>query len=422
MKLLARFRCVFCACALLTVSVIATFVVLTNSTVHAAAAVYYVSPTGSDSGPGTQGQPFRTISRGASALMPGDTLRVRPGTYVEHLENNIPSGLDWSRPVTIMADDPSNRPVIIAPTSGAYRVLSFSGQSYIIISDLVLDGNSDGANGRGVLDNTVKITDHSHHIRMQNCEVKNALDNGLVISTADFNEVIGCEVHHNGVLYGAGHGIYITGSDNVVDHTASHDNAEYGVHSYDESTPSHCNRNTIKFSKLYNNGRAGARNGGGFGLFSGDGHTAFNNLVYGNIRGIVIDYGASNAQVYNNTVYGNTYNGYEALYNGAGSSRAVIRNNIVYANTVNGIANVGGATADHNITVNPSFVNAAAGDFHLKSGSPAIDAGMTLPQVSTDMDNTPRPQGASGDPGAYEYSTGSAQTPPSRPATPRQIG
>ena len=49
-------------------------------------------------------------------------------------------------------------------------------------------------------------------------------------------------------------------------------------------------------------------------------------------------------------------------------------------------------------------------DFHLRAGSPAIDKGITLAEVITDIESTPRPQGAGFDIGAYEYS--SAPPPP----------
>jgi hypothetical protein len=47
------------------------------------------------------------------------------------------------------------------------------------------------------------------------------------------------------------------------------------------------------------------------------------------------------------------------------------------------------------------FVNASS-DFHLKSGSPAINIGATLSSVKTDFDGKSRPQGASSDAGAFE--------------------
>lgn len=42
---------------------------------------YYVATSGSDSGPGSAAQPFRTIQRAADVAGPGDTINITPGTY-----------------------------------------------------------------------------------------------------------------------------------------------------------------------------------------------------------------------------------------------------------------------------------------------------------------------------------------------------
>ncbi|HEY8207145.1 MAG TPA: right-handed parallel beta-helix repeat-containing protein [Myxococcaceae bacterium] len=46
---------------------------------------WYVSPTGSDSAPGTSTQPFRTITRALSAVGPGERINVSAGTYAERV-------------------------------------------------------------------------------------------------------------------------------------------------------------------------------------------------------------------------------------------------------------------------------------------------------------------------------------------------
>jgi hypothetical protein len=55
------------------------------------------------------------------------------------------------------------------------------------------------------------------------------------------------------------------------------------------------------------------------------------------------------------------------------------------------------------INIAPGFVNPSAGDFHLMSTSPAIDAADPAATISADYDGTPRPQGARRDIGAFEY-------------------
>jgi len=54
--------------------------------------VYFVSPQGSDTGPGAQGNPFKSISKAASLMKPGDTCYIREGRYHEQVQMNDRSG------------------------------------------------------------------------------------------------------------------------------------------------------------------------------------------------------------------------------------------------------------------------------------------------------------------------------------------
>lgn len=59
--------------------------------------------------------------------------------------------------------------------------------------------------------------------------------------------------------------------------------------------------------------------------------------------------------------------------------------------------------ANNMLNMDPRFVNAAAGDFHLMAGSPAIDAADPAATEAADFDGVARPQGAGRDLGAFEY-------------------
>ena len=58
----------------------------------AAAADFYVAPTGNDGNPGTLSQPFRAVQQAASILQPGDTAWLRGGTYRETVRYNSGAG------------------------------------------------------------------------------------------------------------------------------------------------------------------------------------------------------------------------------------------------------------------------------------------------------------------------------------------
>ena len=77
----------------------------------ATATTYYVATTGNDANPGTQSQPFATMTKGISVLQAGDTLYVRAGSYPGYDVNTpMPSGTSWATPITI-AGYPGERPV-----------------------------------------------------------------------------------------------------------------------------------------------------------------------------------------------------------------------------------------------------------------------------------------------------------------------
>jgi hypothetical protein len=58
-----------------------------------------------------------------------------------------------------------------------------------------------------------------------------------------------------------------------------------------------------------------------------------------------------------------------------------------------------------NLYGDPMFINPSwgiEGDFHLRDGSPAIDAGVAIDGITTDLEGTPRPRGKAFDMGAFE--------------------
>ena len=65
-------------CRRITPFVLPVFALLVQSVF---ASTFYVSPTGSDSNPGTQSAPFKGVSKAQSVAVSGDTVYIRGGTY-----------------------------------------------------------------------------------------------------------------------------------------------------------------------------------------------------------------------------------------------------------------------------------------------------------------------------------------------------
>lgn len=73
--------------------------------------------------------------------------------------------------------------------------------------------------------------------------------------------------------------------------------------------------------------------------------------------------------------------------------------NLYFGNTTN---EVGDINSSDNVEADPRFVDPANGDFHLQTGSQAIDKGTDV-GVTVDFDGTVRPQGKGFDMGAFEF-------------------
>jgi parallel beta-helix repeat protein len=248
----------------------------------------------------------------------------------------------------------------------------------------------------------------AHHIRFKDLEITNPNGDQGILGCSDSCEWINLYVHEiatqacyvNGhfFAYGSGgycHGIYTCGSNHLIEGNTFYRIQGAGLHFYKCGGSGVIIRNNIVHDV-----------GHGLWVLYASDPLVYNNVIY-NSRGSGLNSQSYGGRYYNNTSYGNNV-GLEI-----GKSGGEYRNNILYNNHETNIADKGSNTLSNNLTTNPRFVNAAAGDFHLQAGSPAIDRGVTVSKVSTDCDKKPRPQGAGFDMGAYEY-TGHTPSAPRR--------
>ena len=196
-------------CSAKTISCIFACVVFTTilSVEAANATIYYVAKTGSNSNPGTNAQPLRTIEKGISTLAAGDTLYVKSGTYAESIysysSTPIANGTSWNNPVTVAANPGDT--VIIKPKADAAFIWILDGQpKYLIIKGFIVDGAHIARNG-------IKFEGGTQYVRVIDCEIKNTAGPGILVtgSSATYHEFFNVKIHHSGTTQSPAHGIYV---------------------------------------------------------------------------------------------------------------------------------------------------------------------------------------------------------------------
>ncbi len=106
----------------------------------------------------------------------------------------------------------------------------------------------------------------------------------------------------------------------------------------------------------------------------------------------------------------------DGVYNSLAST--TITNTIIYGNSTNNLYDAGGGTSTTSFSLigtDPLFVG--PGDYHLRSGSPAIDAGTNTGAPDNDLDGNSRIVNSVVDMGAYEFGASDGDPPTSIQAT-----
>jgi hypothetical protein len=411
---------------------------LTGLSAQAAANTYYVAKTGgldsrSCTTSRTESTPKQSINSGLGCLAAGDTLLVKAGTYDEVIQS-VPSGTSWSNIVRI-ANYPGDT-VWIKPSVGvngggtAGIIWLDCNCHYIEFDGINLDQSLlNGTDGFSAVWYSTNNGNDPHHIRYKNAEIIGchctnssgfSLGAHVPISATGSFEVQHMKIHGGGwanfgAFDGTYYGVYIQGPNNLIEDVEIYDTTTACMQLY-SGGGDHTDGNTIRRVFCHDVTKWDGVGSQMWGLVLTGGN---NNLIYNNIwanisgnsgaegRGINIYGGSTDGnKVYNNVVYGVPLHGIDI---GAGATNTDLKNNIVYNQGGNALLDNGTGTINTTnmfAGTNPQFVNAAAEDFHLTSGSPAKDAGTSLSGTfTTDYDGIARPQGSAWDIGAFEFSS-----------------
>jgi len=339
---------------------------------------FYVSTGGSDSNSGSAASPWATIQHAANVAKAGSVIHVAPGTYTAALTTSI-SGTSSAR-IRFISDVKWGAKIV---TSGA-QYSWYNTANYIDIMGFDITGNSrDGINNGGSF---VRIIgNHIHNIPAACTSSGGA---GIVNSnySASDDDVIGNVVHDIGTSLstscGTVQGIYHA---NLRGHIMN--NIVYRVWSGGICLWHAASHVVIANNLVYQNGSDGILVGAGDapGGVVASGMLVVNNMV-----------------IYNDSSWGNGYAIVEAGLTGTDNKYI---NNLIW-NNKRGIVLQNGVVAIGTINADPLLVNYqpnGSGDYHLQSGSRAINSGTSTAAPSIDLDGAPRPFGTGFDIGVYEF-------------------
>lgn len=435
---------------------------------------FYVDDV-SVNGDGSQSNPFSTVSAAMDAAKAGDVIFIMPGSYTEKIRINKSGAA--GQPITLEAADTNNRPVFAregnvleinarhVTVDGLILNGEFGNSDVVKItsgSDFTTIRNSEIKNGRkdGIDLNA------ADDVLIENCEIHHMLGGSLnsqkdahgIVATGEKNLTIrGCDIYYvsgdcfqtdpnrgnplwdnvlieNSRLWtgplpadAAGWNAGEIPGENAVDTKINPDAAgtDYrakitirNVEAFGFVPGFISNRAAFNIKekvdcqliavKVYNNEVAFRLRGPGSkgGAFV----TILNSVIFDNDKAFRTEDDLERLRIYNCTFDKGANADYFQNVSGGFEEAGFDLKNSLFLNEL-----PDEATHSSNIMGDDTFILDRNGrDYRLRSNSPAIDAGVNIPEVTDDFSGNPRQSGAL-DVGAFEFSSASGVGDPAEP-------
>jgi hypothetical protein len=426
---------------------------------------YWASPTGtattcaaaqSPTRPTTNAGAMASIRKLQSCLTPGDTMTMMKGTYM-----GAEAAID-NRLNPALASGTQTNPIIIegegaigcAFTRACQTILkpsSYSNtlydMSWIIFRRFEVDGSVSQVYGGQCFYIGNQTPYATHDLVFEDIHCHHAPGTGFAVhgknpSTssprwpdsgggdrlrfsrvrAEFNALTIGPTSCGSTDCAQEHGFYAGMNDSIIEDSIINDNGKkppspggygHGLQIYDSNQGGwSANRNIIRRNIIVGNAASGIAH-------DGAGSFIYGNVVAKNLAaGIGVGYNCpANTKIFNNTVVQNGSDGMQIGISATCASTNRIENNIVMEN------NAGSTNSSYQIVYYNNFGNSgntatnltsgnlytytvSSSDYHLKSGSLAIDKGVLYTEVKSDIDGVSRPQNGVLDIGAYEFLSG----------------
>jgi hypothetical protein len=180
---------------------------------------YFVSTTGNDTtGTGSIGNPWLTVTKALQqkGTEAGAIINLRDGTYVENVNVANCHGTALN-PITIQPYQGEDAIVKKASAAGSNFPFTLNNWDYARLRGLIIDG--DHINNSGVEDADVYLTGGSTFITIEQCEVKNSYEQGILFDDG----IQDCQIIRNWIHDGGtdssgnkDHALYIQGDRHAI--------------------------------------------------------------------------------------------------------------------------------------------------------------------------------------------------------------